>query len=185
MAEFRLETERLTLRSWRPSDINWFAKMCADERVMATLGPTMNVEQVETLIRRMEAIELKHGYTAWALEARDHGPIGWCGLIVGYEGLPIAGLPEIGWRLAFDHWGKGFAKEAATAALSWGFDVKSLPRIWAITSKQNPRSYGLMERLGMSRHFELDFDHPNVADDDPLKPHVTYSITRETWLTRR
>jgi RimJ/RimL family protein N-acetyltransferase len=185
MAEFRLETERLVLRSWREDDIDWFAKMCADERVMATLGPVMTIEQTAALIERISAIEAQNGYTAWVLETIGHGPIGWCGLIVGYEGLPIAGKTEVGWRIAFDHWGKGYAKEGAAASLTWGFEHQGLERIWAITSTQNPRSFGLMERLGMSRHYDLDFDHPKVADDSPLKPHVTYSIAREDWLTRR
>jgi RimJ/RimL family protein N-acetyltransferase len=179
MADFRLETERLTIRSWRDDDLDPFAAMCADPRVMATLGPVMDRDATAALIARVNAIEAEHGMTFWALERKaDAAFIGWCGLIVGDAETPIVGKPEIGWRLAFDAWGQGYAREAAEATLAWGFGQKGLDRIWAITSVGNKNSWGLMERLGMVRHHDLDFDHPHVAADSSLRPHVTYSIQR-------
>lgn len=96
---------------------------------------------------------------------------------MGNAGL-IEGKVEIGWRLSHDAWGQGYAREAAAASLDWGFANLDTDRIWAITTPGNIRSWGLMERLGLKRHPQLDFEHPNVADDSPLKQHITYSIAR-------
>jgi RimJ/RimL family protein N-acetyltransferase len=182
MSEFRIETERLILRDWRDEDIDPFAAMCADPVVMETLGPLMSRDEAEALIAKQIAREAKDGHTMWALERRDDACfLGWCGLIRGEVG-PITGKLEIGWRLASDCWGKGYAREAAQASLAWGYARVPDDRIWAITSARNMRSWGLMERLGMARHPEMDFDHPNVPDDSPLKRHITYSIGREQWL---
>jgi RimJ/RimL family protein N-acetyltransferase len=178
MGEFRLQTERLILRDWEERDQEAFAAMCADPRVMATLGPVMDKDATAALLDRVKAIAETHGHSFWALERRADGAfLGWCGLIRGLDG-PIEGKAEIGWRLAFDGWGQGYAREAAEATLNWGFRHLADDAIWAITAASNHRSWGLMERLGMVRHPDLDFDHPRVAHGSPLKRHVTYSIGR-------
>ena len=121
MADFLLETQRLILRSWEERDLDPFAAMCADARVMETLGPVMSRDEADALIARCKAMEAEHGHTFWALESREDGSfLGWCGLIRGTAG-PIEGKAEIGWRLAHHAWSKGFAKEAALASLHWGF----------------------------------------------------------------
>ncbi len=186
MAEFWLETERLILRDWQDSDSEPFADMCADPDVMATLGPVMTQEESDALIERIKDRQHQYGHTFWAIENRsDGGFIGWCGIIRGSVG-PIIDKAEIGWRIAHRYWGQGYAREAAQASLDWGFthlaDAKAPnDRIWAITSSGNNRSWGLMERLGMTRHHDLDFMHPNVAPDSNLNPHITYSIGKYTW----
>ncbi len=178
MGEFRLETDRLILRDWRDEDLSPFAEMSADPVVMATLGPLMSREETSALINRLHVLSEENGHTFWALERReDNRLIGWCGIIRGSVD-PIAYLPEVGWRLASDMWGQGYAREAAAASLDWAFANLPDDRVWAVTSKGNSRSWGLMERLGMSRHPEMDFDHPHVADGSPLKPHITYSIAK-------
>lgn len=178
MADFSLETDRLILRGWREEDVPPFADMCADPRVMATLGPLMNRQEAEALIGRLRAIDQQHGHTCWALERKVDGRfLGFCGLAMG-NFHPIDGKVEIGWRLAHHAWGQGYAREAAEASLEWGFSNLDVDRIWAITTPGNVRSWGLMERLGLKRHLELDFAHPRIADDSPLKQHITYSIAR-------
>lgn len=181
MTEFRLETERLILRDWRDADLVPFAAMCADPRVMATLGPQLTREETAALIGRLVAIREASGITQWALERREDSRfIGWCGLSPGTF-WPIEGRIEVGWRLAFDCWGQGYAREGALAALAWGFAKLAPDSIWAITSRGNTRSWGLMERLGMTRRSELDFDHPKIAEGNPLRPHITYSLTAAQW----
>lgn len=178
MPEFRLETVRLTLREWQDGDLDPFAAMCADPRIMATLGPLMSREETAALIGRLRDDQARDGHCFWAMERRANGAfLGWCGLIRGSVG-PIDGKPEIGWRVAHDHWGMGYAREAAQASLDWGFATLPDPAIWAITTPRNTRSWGLMERLGMTRHPDLDFDHPKAPDGHFLKPHITYSIMR-------
>lgn len=178
MGEFRLETERLILREWRDEDVEPFAMMSADPAVMATLGPLLTRDETAALIDRLRVRAEVHGHTFWALERRvDQRFIGFCGIVRGAVD-PIAHLPEVGWRLASDMWGMGYAKEAAQASLDWAFANLPDDRVWAITSQDNVRSWGLMERLGMARHPDMDFDHPNVPDASPLRPHITYSIAR-------
>ena len=179
MAEFNIETARLILREWRESDAEPFHAMSADPRVMATLGPLMSRAESDALIARIQQRQVEHGHTFWALERKDDNMfIGWCGLVVALNELPIRGKLEIGWRLTHTAWGQGYAREAAQASLDWGFQTLGAEDIWAITSVNNNRSWGLMERLGMIRQHDMDFDHPNVADDSPLKRHVTYRIGR-------
>jgi RimJ/RimL family protein N-acetyltransferase len=179
MAEFRIETERLILREWRDEYRAPFHAMSSDTRVMATLGPLMTRAESDALIDRVVARQAEYGHTFWALERKvDAVFLGWCGIVIVPEGIPIAGLPEIGWRLAHHAWGHGFAMEAAIASLNWAFGVGNMERVWAYTSAGNDRSWGLMERLGMTRHHDLDFDHPNVPDGSPLKRHIAYSISR-------
>ncbi len=184
MPEFQLKTDRLILREWRHEDREPFHAMSSDPRVMATLGPLMSRAESDALIDRVQARQVAHGHTFWALESRVDGAfLGWCGVVLALDGLPIAGLPETGWRLSHHAWGQGYAREAAEASLDWAFGARGYDRIWAITSTNNAASWGLMERLGMARHHDMDFDHPNVAEDSLLKKHITYSIGRDQWPT--
>lgn len=176
-----IETGRLRLRSWRADDLAPFAAICADPVVMATLGPVMSRDETATLIARVTAREAESGHTFWALERKaDARLIGWCGVIRGSDG-PIDGKAEVGWRLASDCWGQGYASEAARASIDWLFANLSDDSAFAITHTGNHRSRAVMERLGMRYHPELDFAHPRMAADNPLRPHVTYSVTRAAW----
>lgn len=184
MAEIRLETERLVLRSWRAADVDQFLEVNSDPDVMATLGPVMDRDQVAALIERMQGIEAAHGHCFWAMVRReDDRVIGWCGVIRGTV-APIIDQPEIGWRMARECWGKGYATEAARATLDWLFANRSDDAAWAITTVENAGSRAVMNRLGMTYLPELDFDHPGVPADDPLLRHVTYRIARDEWRTR-
>ena len=146
---------------------------------MATLGPLRSREETAALIARVEGIRAAHGYTFWAMERKDDGRvIGFCGVSRGPL-PPIEGELEIGWRMAADCWGRSYAREAAQATLAWIAGNRPGEPVCAITSVGNVRSRGLMERLGMRHDESMDFDHPNVADDSPLKRHVTY------WLDER
>ena len=166
MSEFRLETERLILRPWRDADHAPFAAICADPRVMATLGPVMNRTESDALLDRVEAIEAEHGHTFWALERKaDSALIGWCGVIRA-DIAPIDGKAEIGWRLAHDAWGQGYATEAARAALDDAFGRLGMNEVLAYTGPANLRSQAVMRRLGMTREPQRDFLHPNITEGD-------------------
>ncbi len=176
-----IETTRLLLRPWTEADIGPFQQICSDSRVMATLGPVLDMAETAALIGRVQAMEAEHGHTFWALERReDSRLIGWCGAIRGTDG-PIEGKAEIGWRLAYDCWGRGYATEAARASVDWAFANLADDALWAITSVGNRASQAVMGRLGMRHHPELAFDHPRIAEGDPLRPHVIYSLERDAW----
>lgn len=186
MVEFRIETDRLILREWRDADAPGLGAICRDPRVMEFLGPLQDDEEAAAAIGRQRAHQASSGFCYWALERKADGQLlGFCGLQPEPEAVPvIGGLPDIGWRLAYDAWGHGYAREAATAALAWGFATLDEDAIWAITVPGNRRSWGLMERLGMQRRHDLDFAHPLLDRDDPLSPHITYWITRSEWDRR-
>lgn len=183
MRAITIESPRLVLRSWRDDDLAPFHAICSDPQVMATLGPAMDRGQVAALIARVTAIEAANGHTFWAVERRDDARlIGWCGVIPGTAG-PVDGKAEIGWRLAHDCWGQGYASEAARATLDWLFANLPVDSAWAITSLGNLRSRAVMERLGMHYCPDLDFDHPKLEAGDPLLRHVTYRLDRQCWIT--
>ena len=174
MADFRLETERLILRNWRDEDFAALHAVCTCPEVMATIGPLHDAAKTQGLLGRLQERQRRHGCTFWAMERKDDGRvIGFCGVSRGT--VPqIEEELEIGWRLAFDCWGQGYAREAAQATLRWVAGTFPGEGVWAITARTNTRSQGLMKRLGMGYREGMDFAHPAVADDSPLKPHVTY-----------
>lgn len=172
-------TERLILRGWTAADRDALYALCNNPVVMATIGPHQTMAEVEAVIVRQQACLDQHGTCFWAMERRADGAvIGFCGIKPGAEGTPLDGAPEIGWRLDDAFWGQGLAREAAQATLDHHWSTTDAPRIGAITSAGNHRSWGLMERLGMVRDRAQDFDHPAVAQESPLKPHITYWIDR-------
>ena len=87
-------------------------------------------------------------------------------------------IPAPVYRLARAHWGQGYAKEAATASLAWAWTELDTDEVVAITNIRNERSWGLMEKLGMTRDPDGDFDHPNYAIGDPLRATILYRIGR-------
>ena len=89
---------------------------------------------------------------------------------------------EIGWRLAAEHWGHGYATEAARAVLAFGFERLGLPEIVSFTTTANVRSRRVMEKLGMRHSPDDDFMHPLIPDGHPLRPHVLYRLReRRSW----
>ncbi len=176
-----IKTVRLLLRSWSEADLGPFQQISSDPQVMATLGPPLDMAETAALIGRVQAIEAEHGHTFWALErSEDARLIGWCGVIRGTDG-PVEGKAEIGWRLAYDCWGQGYATEAARASVDWAFANLADDAVWAITSAGNRASQAVMARLGMRQHPELSFDHPRVPPGYPLRPHITFSLERAAW----
>lgn len=177
--EFRIETARLALRPWCKADADPFHTLCSDPAVMEFLGPPLSREQIDETITRQQGLQRELGYCFWPVERREDGAfLGFCGLKPGPAGTPLEGRIEIGWRLARHAWGQGYAREAAQASLDWGFANLSDHSVYAMTVLGNVRSWGLMERLGMLRRADLDFDHPALGPDDPLRPHIVYETTR-------
>jgi len=172
-----IETERLILRGWRDSDVEPFNAICRDAEVMRYLGPPESRAQTAVAIARQNDHLDKVGYCFWAVERRADGALlGFCGIKPGAPDTPIEQDIEIGWRLGRDHWGQGYAREAAQASLAWGWANTAAPMISAITVQANTASWGLMERLGMTRVAGGEFDHPLAAP--PLNPHILYRIGR-------
>jgi RimJ/RimL family protein N-acetyltransferase len=92
---------------------------------------------------------------------------------------------EVGWRLAKQHWGNGFAPEAALATLDWGFANVELPNdeIVSFATEGNLKSRRVMEKLGLVRDVDRDFDHP-LLPDWVDRHHVLYRIDRRQHAER-
>jgi len=176
--ELHLRTEHLVLRQWRPSDREPFAALNADPEVMEHLSGLMIREESDAFVDRIEAQWRDRGFGLWALEVPDEAAL------IGYSGLavhPFMPQPEIGWRLARQFWGRGFATEAARAALVDGFERVGLTEVVSFTVPANVRSTRVMERLGMTHDPLDDFDHPRFPAGHRLSRHVLYRMDRERW----
>lgn len=175
-----IETERLWLRGWQNSDKPRFIQIINTARMMEHMGGVKNPAEIEELIDKQIAMQAAHGLSMWAMEDKASGLIiGICGLRYGgHPNTPVSDELEIGWRVAESAWGMGYAREAAEACLTWGWQHTTRTRIAAWTVQSNHASWGLMMRLGMTRRPDLDFDHPRFESGHPLQRHITYVIDR-------
>ena len=177
-----LTTDRLLLRSWRDHDLAPFAALNADPRVRQHFPKVLSRTESDAEAARIRAGFTKHRFGLWAVEIPDIAPfIGFVGLSEPSFQAHFTPCVEIGWRLAFAYWGKGYAVEAATAVLSYAFGPLSLSEVVSFTVPANLRSRVVMQRLGMKRSPADDFDHPNLPEGHPLRRHVLYRIGPETW----
>lgn len=166
-----LETERLILRAWREeSDFEEYARMCADPEIMRYLGGKA-FSRLEAW--RHMAFMIGHwdlrGYGHWAVEEKATGRF------IGRLGfLNPAGWPgfEIGWTLARECWGKGYATEGARRALSYAFDEMGRPHVISLIHPENRNSIRVAERLG--EKVEGQTEVLGI-------PVLIYGISKETW----
>jgi RimJ/RimL family protein N-acetyltransferase len=174
-----LSTDRLLLRPWRDSDLEPFAVLNADPAVMEHFQKPLDRSESDAMVARIEDHFDKHGFGFWAVEAPNvAGLIGLVGLAIPGFQAHFTPCVEIGWRLAREHWGKGYASEAAHASLRYGFERLGLEEIVSFTVPHNVRSRAVMERIGMTRSPADDFDHPSVPEGHRLRRHVLYRTRR-------
>ncbi|CAM0117449.1 GNAT family N-acetyltransferase [Rhabdochlamydiaceae symbiont of Dictyostelium giganteum] len=180
-----IQTNRLILRPWKESDLLPFAQLNSDPKVMEYFPKLLTTEESDALAYRIIHNIQQKGWGFWAVSLRETDTfIGFTGLNeVNFTAPFTAKKPtiEIGWRLSFSHWGKGYATEGAKAALEYGFCTLHLKEIASFTTLQNQRSRHVMEKIGMVHYEELDFDHPNLPSDHPLKHHVLYKLRKKEW----
>ncbi len=185
MAEPVATTERLVLRHWRTSDRAIFLRHLNSPGVMQWLGGVQDEAAYAAAFERIDSYQRDFGHTLWIVERVSDGEVlGFCGLKrVNTKGAPNPGDFEIGWRLREDAWGQGIAKEAAIATLDLAFTRFAAPHVVALTVSGNRGSWGLMERLGMIRRPDLDYENPRFGPD--LNPTIVYSITDAEWPAAR
>ena len=154
-----------------------FAALNADPAVMEYFPASLTRQQSDSLIDAIESCFDQRGFGLWAVEVREtQGFIGFTGLNVPSLEAHFTPAVEVGWRLVRAAWGNGYATEAARGALAFGFEEIGLDQIVSFTSAENMRSRAVMERIGMTRNPDDDFEHPGLADADPLRGHVLYRI---------
>ena len=129
-----LATNRLRLRLWRPEDREPFAALNADPRVVEYLPAALSRAESDKVADRIEAHFAQHGFGLWAVEVPGVAPfIGFIGLAIPRFENAFTPCVEVGWRLAAEHWGRGYATEGARAALDYGFDILQLRYLMSFT----------------------------------------------------
>lgn len=180
-----IRTKRLILRQWQKSDLEPFAKLNADPRVREYFPGTLSRGESDASVKLISNHIEKCHWGFWAASLLETGEfIGMIGLEDVSFSAPFNQLTpavEIGWRLAFNHWGKGYATEGALASLQYAFESLKLNEVVSFTTLKNMRSRQVMERIGMHHDPKNDFDHPKLPEKHPLRRHVLYRINKIEW----
>ena len=157
-----LQTERFLMRQWRKEDYSEFAKLNADSKVMEYYPSILSTEESNAMAQKIELLLSKRGWGFWAVESiSEKRFMGFVGLHEPAYELPITPCVEIGWRLAKEYWGKGYATEAAKASLDFAFKKLNLPEVYSFASVSNRQSWAVMERLKM-KNTNKNFEHPII-----------------------
>lgn len=180
-------TERLILRHWQDSDLDAFHRLNSDERIMHFFPFRRDRNEASEVLIRFRTTIARDGFGWAAVTLRDSGEV------IGFAGLARVNFEtefnpaiEIGWRLMPEHWGKGYASEAARSLLSHGFSDLGLDRIVAFAVPANTASTAVMQRIGMRPEPKFDFDMPGFPDElAHMRRHVFYEITRHEWEAGR
>jgi RimJ/RimL family protein N-acetyltransferase len=180
-----LETKRLILRTWHDDDIDPMTLINQDPKVCEFL---LGVGDRKATIAGAERINKHfqdHGFSLYAVELKStHEMIGWTGLMIPSFESHFTPAVEIGWRLASEHWNKGYATEAATAVLDYAFTTLNLNEVVSFTVVNNKASRRVMEKIGLQHNSHDDFDHPKISIEHPLSRHVLYRLSKSAYLNR-
>ncbi|MDI6027944.1 GNAT family N-acetyltransferase [Corticibacterium sp. UT-5YL-CI-8] len=183
-----LRTERLILRNWQDRDRPFFHRLNSDDTIMEFFAMRRDRAASDEVMDTISAYIAENGFGFMAAELVATGEcIGFIGINrTKIEPFVPRGTLEIGWRLAPEYWGKGYATEGAKALLDYAFETLGEEEVVSFAVWNNVRSTSVMERLGMEHVEDGFFDHPSVPDSHPqLKRHALYRLTRTTWLARR
>lgn len=182
----RLASQRLTLRRWQASDRDPFAAMNADPEVMRWFPSTLTRERSDAFVSDRAEQTFAEGTGLWALERLDTAEfIGFAGCLWQRYAAPFTPAVEVGWRLARAHWGRGFAPEAAAAALDDLFAREVVEGVVSTTVVGNVNSRRVMTKLGMTHDPADDFEHPHIEVGSPVRPHVLHRLTATDWRRNR
>lgn len=157
-----LETPKLIIREFQIDDCQSLAPILANPQVMkfSPTGP-LSTAQTQEKIENFMASYTKYGFGKWAVILKETGSIiGYCGLAV--EILDGQEETEIGYRLDEPFWGKGFATEAASAALQHSLTNLKISDIIGIVAPENVASVRVLKKLGMRCDRQTVFHGFNV-----------------------
>jgi RimJ/RimL family protein N-acetyltransferase len=167
------ETERLVLRQWKKEDTFPFIEMCADRNVMEFLSAPLTSDEARMTVGRIQNHFKKHGFGLYAVEKKETKQfIGFTGFMIPNFEHYFTPCVEIGWRIKNTEWKKGYATEAATDCLRFGFSKLGFRKIHSFTSIHNLASERVMQKIGL--HRKGTFYHPMLAADHFLSEHVLY-----------
>lgn len=176
-----IATERLILRQWKESDLLPFFKINSDPKVMEFFPALLSRKESDEFVSEIQRRIDKNGWGLWAVEENKSKQfIGFVGLNQPKIELFFSPCIEVGWRLAKEYWGKGYATEAGKKALEYAFSVLSANEVVSFTAAINKRSEAVMRRLGMANSHS-NFNHPAVPSQSQLYEHILYNISQKQW----
>ena len=185
MADIIAETERMVLRTIEAGDAALQDKLLNTPAVMARLGGVKELHEIEAKHAQSMQLYARERFSFLFMIEKDSGEmVGHCG--IKRVDNPLAsniGDHEVGWLVREDRWRRGYAEEAMHAVLDWAFTRVGAPHVVALTSQANVGSWKLMEKLGMERRADLDFDDPAYPPED--RTTILYSLTADQWRQRR
>ncbi|MEM1132345.1 MAG: GNAT family N-acetyltransferase [Pseudomonadota bacterium] len=181
MAEIVLDTERLLLRRIEEGDAELQYRYLNSPAIMEHLGGVQELANIQAKHDKTMEYFSRHGFGFMFLIEKGSNEL------VGHAGLKRVdntharnqGDFEIGWLVREDRWRRGYAFEAVTAVIDWAFATHNAPHVVALTSERNTPSWRLMDKLGMERRRDLDFDDPAFPAAD--NPTIIYSLSRDHW----
>ncbi|MBB5573458.1 MULTISPECIES: GNAT family N-acetyltransferase [Rhizobium] len=179
-----IETPRLILRPCQESDRDLFYELSSDPDVLEFFPFRRSREDADAVFDIIGTLIPEAGFDLLVLTLKQSGePIGFSGLSKPkLEPFLPENAVEIGWRLSAQHWRQGYASEAGTALLRYGFETLKLDEIVSIAVHNNHRALAVMQRIGMHRDPAGDFDHPDIPATHPqLKQHVLYRLSAMEW----
>lgn len=181
MADIVIETDRLVLRRIEEGDAEQHYRQLNTPATMEHLGGPLELHEIEAKHARSMASFAREGFGFMLMIEKATGElVGHCGLRrLDNAHAPNTGDFEIGWLVRDDRWRRGYASEAMRAVIDWAFSAHQAPYLVALTCQRNESSWRLMEKLGMRRRTDLDFDDPAFPPE--ISPTIQYSMTREEW----
>ena len=157
-----LETERLILQTWTYDDAERLFEICSDAETMLHIGdrkPYETIEKAREFLNWAVPYQLKMGFCRWAVVEKKSGEI------IGSCGFAFRDMTEVelGYLFARQFWGKGFATEAARAALRYGFEKIGFEKVIALTDPDHEKSQNVLRKIGFH---ERGIEKNEDGDDD-------------------
>ncbi len=173
-AETVLETDRLWLRRMNQDDVETLFVIFGDPITVAHFPVPWTRDEVVAGIERTLKRYRDDGYGLWMMVVKDTGEaVGDCGLV--RQLLPTGPEVEVGYHLRRDHWGRGYATEAAARCIAYAFSELRIERVISLIRPSNTPSRRVAERNGLRPTFEV------IWHD---LPHLVYAISRTEWEFR-
>jgi RimJ/RimL family protein N-acetyltransferase len=185
MAEVVLETARLVLRQISENDLDDHMRLLNTPVVMEHLGGVQPRAVIAAKHAAARESFQREGFGFMLVIEKASGELaGHCGMRrIAHPSAPNPQDHEIGWIVREDRWRMGYAYEAMRAVVDWGFDTIGAPLLVALTCAANTGSWRLMEKLGMERRVDLDFDDPDMPESG--NPVIQYALTASRWAKLR
>ena len=170
-------SQRLGFRNWKSTDIEDLYEINSDKRVMEFFPNVATKKQTVDFVERMQAQFANKGFCYFAVDKLENNEfIGFIGLSEQTFDSEFTPCIDIGWRIKFSEWNKGFATEGAKRCLDYAFNDLKIKNIYSIAPKVNIKSEQVMLKIGLKKQYE--FEHSLLMNDSHLKKCVLYKIEK-------